>query len=78
MKLHAVAKILLAFRVLCGAAEDHGDKECTFGRLFISDVNSTSIRVYNLDEESLSGLVSEASITAPGGPGQALDSSHDM
>lgn len=77
MKLIAVAKILLAFRVLRGTAEVHGDEECTFGRLFISDVNTTSIRVYNLDEESLSGLVSEASITAPGGPGQALDSSHD-
>lgn len=72
MKIALGALLLSWLSVFCIG---EGDDDCTHGKLFISDRNSSVIRVYNLDG-SLRGLLAESNVTVPGGFGQVLQGSH--
>eukprot|EP00980_Cylindrotheca_fusiformis_P018239 scaffold5926_cov102-Cylindrotheca_fusiformis.AAC.2 len=71
--------LLLLFASLQGssfvAGHDHENPvgECTHGKLFVSDLNSNDLHVYDLDAESMADLSIESTIQAPGGNGQIVE-----
>lgn len=55
------------------ASEGHEHEElCTHGLLYIADVNSTNLRAFDLDGDSLADLAVQSTIQVPGGNGQVL------
>jgi hypothetical protein len=65
-----LSNLLVSATLFSGA---HG--ECTHGRLFISDANTTIVRSYNLDGP-LGSMVSTATVPVPGGAPLTLDATN--
>ena len=71
-------KLNLAFSFLFASvavAQDH--TTCTFGKLFVSDNATSTIRVFDVANGQTSGLTAEHSITVKGGPEVFLDYAHN-
>jgi hypothetical protein len=68
-------KIILSNLLVSAILLSGARGECTHGRLFISDANTTTVRSYNLDG-SLGNLKSAANVSVPGGAPLTLDATH--